>query len=267
MTQQAILNIIAAVVLVAVVTLLENAVNLRRERRSQQVYYPAVAALYSVVMIVLALLFGGKTASVFSGDSPLKNAEVAAANLLLMLGFVLVKALALIITSKASDTPKRPRALMERYYFYDAGTGRWYLKSRWLNFRQLVLGWIVSGVILGLVWALGAERGTWLYVFPCAAQIVLNEISNFLGGQTRDEQQTTIRADASCSSRISVFSRVQGALAYLFPAQLLSSHMGCEFMRSEGVTNVLKTLSESEDRIDSGRRPCSTRTRGAPPRS
>ena len=64
MTQQAILNIIAAVVLVAVVTLLENAVNLRRERRSQQVYYPAVAALYSVVMIVLALLFGGKTASV-----------------------------------------------------------------------------------------------------------------------------------------------------------------------------------------------------------
>ena len=37
MTQQAILNIIAAVVLVAVVTLLENAVNLRRERRSQQV--------------------------------------------------------------------------------------------------------------------------------------------------------------------------------------------------------------------------------------
>lgn len=255
MTQQAILNIIAAVVLVAVVTLLENAVNLRRERRSQQVYYPAVAALYSVVMIVLALLFGGKTASVFSGDSPLKNAEVAAANLLLMLGFVLVKALALIITSKASDTPKRPRALMERYYFYDAGTGRWYLKSRWLNFRQLVLGCvvagvIVSGVILGLVWALGAERGTWLYVFPCAAQIVLNEISNFLGGQTRDEQQTTIRADASCSSRISVFSRVQGALAYLFPAQLLSSHMGCEFMRSEGVTNVLKTLSESEDRID-----------------
>ena len=119
MTQQAILNIIAAVVLVAVVTLLENAVNLRRERRSQQVYYPAVAALYSVVMIVLVLLFGGKTASVFSGDSPLKNAEVAAANLLLMLGFVLVKALALIITSKASDTPKRPRALMERYYFYD----------------------------------------------------------------------------------------------------------------------------------------------------
>lgn len=206
-------------------------------------------------MIVLALLFGGKTASVFSGDSPLKNAEVAAANLLLMLGFVLVKALALIITSKASDTPKRPRALMERYYFYDAGTGRWYLKSRWLNFRQLVLGCvvagvIVSGVILGLVWALGAERGTWLYVFPCAAQIVLNEISNFLGGQTRDEQQTTIRADASCSSRISVFSRVQGALTYLFPAQLLSSHMGCEFMRSEGVTNVLKTLSESEDRID-----------------
>lgn len=255
MTQQAILNIIVAVVLVAVVTLLENAVNLRRDCRCQQVYYPMVAALYSVVMIVLVLLLGGRTASVFSGDSPLKNAEVAAANLLLMLSFVLVKVLALIITSKASDTPKRPRALMERYYFYDAGTGRWYLKNRWINFRQLVLGCvvagvIVSGVILGLVWALGAERGTWLYVFPCAAQIVLNEISNFLGGQTRGEQQTTIRADASYSSRISVFSRVQGALAYLFPAQLLSSHMGCEFMRSEGATNVLKTLSESEDRID-----------------
>lgn len=255
MTQSNILRMLIAVVVVALLTVLQGIFNVRRSNRGRQAALPLLCLVTMIIGMISLSVNYQWAADICAKDVLLENGEILLLNAALVLIFLAMKlVLCPIITSLW-----KKQSLMELTsavtYEYDAYYNTWFLRKKWADLRWVVrifviVGTLVCGVMLGITWIGGMESPAWLVYFPCAALAVINEGWCFLDGLTKEEFLHDVMGEDSTARRVSNFFRIRDIFEKLFAPQNLTSHTGCEFAARESVSNLLKAMERSGDKID-----------------
>lgn len=230
---------------------LETLVNCRRDCRGRQAPLPVVALVYGAIAAVVLSLRRDWAQSLCQQEF-LTNGDILMLNVLLMIGFLLVKCVARPIIAAKGKDHQWMESVAAGFYEYDETYGQWFLQRRWAGFRGIMRVFVycaagVSTVLLAATWICGPESAVWIYAFPCAALTVLLEIRHFLGGQTREEFAHTVMGDEADARREGNYYRIREIYEKLFAPQMLASHTGCEFSARQGTTQLLKEMERSED--------------------
>lgn len=264
--------VLAAVMLLQ---LLQNKINVRKEERGRQVYFPLIALIYVALsaFLDLRLYFWIKSLNPYGREggiflaiyrwlrsvTALRNFLVGAApaflNVVLVLGFIVIKLILKKLTGISIRQKTDMPAAAENYYKEDRDLKIWVLQDGWRDFRDLmhVFSWCAAlfcGLLLGIGYAAGLKSPLHVMAFPCAAMLVINEIRDFLDGYTKWEYGMSVSGENASANRVSAYFRVREILEKLFAPQLLSAHTGSEFGFRLGVTDEISRLVSSEDRLN-----------------
>ena len=87
-------------------------------------------------------------------------------------------------------------------------------------------------------------------IFPCAAIAVVNEIYNFLNGQTKEEFMHSILGDEADARRVGNYYKLREILERILPEPLLSAHTGNEYIAVQTPADLIKQLKDSKDSKD-----------------
>ena len=254
------MNIIKVLISIAAVSLLcvlLNRINVKKSRRIRQLPLVGAAIALMIVGIVEWNNYAWFAEHIASVISFLFSFNLLFMNLALMAGFVVIKLVIRPIITSVFKSNNILKVFALCFYEYDEEYGEWFLKDKWMDFRgyMLVILGAMSvsvGTYLGLTWVLGVTHSIWMYIFPCAAVVVFNEIYGYINGQTRAEYEHSVFGKDADSRRISNYYKIREVFEELLPEPLLSAHTGCEFMRRETPADMIKVLKESdktEDRL------------------
>ncbi len=255
MTQDNTVRLIAAFVIIALLCLLQNAINTKRSHRGRQVLLPWIALVFSVAgAVVLSVRFTWSE-SICERLEFLQNGNILVLNVLLMGGFLLVKCVTCPLVSSKWKDNKLMEETSGRFYEYDSVYNQWFLQKRWADFRRVVKAFARAGAalcagLLAVTWIQGVGSPAWIVCFPGGALIVLNEVRCYINGQTREEFMHSVLGDESDARRVSSYYRIREIYEKLFAPQRLASHTGCEFSARQGPAQLLKTMEESGDRAE-----------------
>lgn len=249
------IKVLITIVVIAFMCFALNLINARKSRRIRQ--FPLVLISFLLMIVGVALLIENNNfVEEIAESSPFfLQSNLVIINVILMVGFFVVK---VIMRPVFCAIFKRKEILDHfsfAFYEYDEEYDEWFLKKQWKNFRVffswLVAGTVlVSGIYLGLTWALGSASSIWFVIFPCAAVVEVNEIYGFINGQTKEEFEHSIFGNDADARRISNYYKIRETFEQLLPSPLLSAHTGCEFVAKETAADLIKKLSDSNDADD-----------------
>lgn len=252
MTQDNAVRVIAAVILIALLCLLQKLINTRKIHRGRQAALPCIAVVFGIAASVLLSMRYDWAQAACSSREFLEHGEILLMNLLLMALFLPVKCIACPIVSFLWKDSKLMELTSVRFYEYDEVYHEWFLQKRWSDFRRIVrvfalCGGALSAVLLAATWIGGPDSRLWMAAFPCASLLVLNEIWHFINGQTREEFVHSVLGDEADSRREGSYVRIRDIYEKVFAPQVLAAHTGCEFSARQGCTDLLKQMEQSED--------------------
>lgn len=185
----------------------------------------------------------------------LKNGEILTINAALLLGCGILRLVLRPIITKFVKNNRTLETFSLGFYEYDDEYDEWFLKKQWINFRKYFLTICVtlncvSGLYLGLTWQLGKASSLWLMFYPCAAIAVMNEIYNYINGQTKEEFAHSVLGDEADARRISSYYKLREIYEEILPEPLLTAHTGCEFVGTESAASLLEEKQHSQDDRD-----------------
>ena len=254
-------NLLIPVITVVVLTLIENCVNAGKGRRARQALIPVIAIVFAIVAMVFGYIYFDEIEEIVKQlyeqqkRAELLGIEIFAVNAVIFAAFVLLKIIITpIITSIWSDNDLIEMTSVN-FYAYDEQYDEWFLMHKWVGFKRFLEAVVIGAVIavggyLGLTWYLGRESFVWTLAFPVCALIVINEIYNFLNGQTKEEWEHSILGDNADARRVSNYYKVREVLEKILPEPLLSAHTGMEYGGKQTPADLVEDLSKSEDKID-----------------
>lgn len=250
-----VVKVLICIVIVALASLLQNVINIRKNRRARQALLPFVALFYGIVAVFVGYNFFDRIGALGKDVPFLVNFDVAVINCALLIGFVVIKLAVRPIVTSIWKKKELIKATSAAFYSYDDEYGEWFLLCKWVNFRKfffsIVCGATLAvGTYLGIIWACGIKSPIWNLVFPSAALIVINEMYNFVNGQTKEEFEHSVLGDDADARRVSNFYKVREVLEEILPEPLLASHTGFEFARKQTPADLIKELKESDNRVD-----------------
>lgn len=255
MTQDTILRFIITFVALGLLYLMQNAVNIKRDYRGRQVILPWVALFYVVVTTVFLTMLCSRSSERFltvEEQSLFTGSNVLILNLLMMLGFLLLKCILCPILSVKWRSYRLMESTASRFYAFDERYREWFLQNRWSEYRSIVkafvrCSFVLSVSVLFLSWVEGPESLLWMVSFPCGVLIVLTEVCNFLNGRTREEYVHSVFGDADDSRNVSNYYRIREVYEKLFSPAMLVSHTRCEFNARKGTAHLLTQMERSSD--------------------
>lgn len=255
MTRDNTVRLIVAFVIIALLCLLQNAVNTKRSRRGRQVLLPCLTLVFSAAGAAVMSVRYNWSESICGRLEFLENGNILVLNALLMGVFVLFKCVACPAVSAKWRDNKLMEETSGRFYEYDPVYNQWFLQKRWADFRRIVRAFALTGLVLcagllGITWIQGTGSPAWIVCFPGGALLVLNEAWYYINGQTKEEFMHSVLGDESDAHRVSSYYRIREIYEKLFAAQRLASHTGCEFSARQGHAQLLKTMEESENRAE-----------------
>ena len=185
----------------------------------------------------------------------MKYASVAVINMAIAGVFILVKMVATPILTSIWSNNDLIEMTSTGFYAYDEQYDEWFLKPTWVGFKKYVKAIVAGAVIaiggyLGLMWQLGEESAHWAVVFPACALVVLNEIFNFVNGQTKSEWEHSILGEDADARRVSNYYKVREVLEKILPEPLLAAHTGMEYGGKKTPADLIEDLSKSDDKTD-----------------
>lgn len=248
-------KVLICIIVVALASLLQNVINIKKNHRARQILLPFIALFYGIVAVFVGYNLFDRIGALVKDIPFLVNFDVAVINCVLLIGFIVVKSLVLPVVTSIWKKKKLIEATSVAFYSYDDEYDEWFLLCKWVNFRKfffsIVCGaTLVIGTYLGIIWACGSESIIWNLVFPSAALIVINEMYNFVNGQTKEEFEHSVLGDDADARKVSNFHKVRDALEEILPEPLLASHTGFEFAGKQTPADLIKELKESDNRID-----------------
>ena len=250
-----IVKVLICIIVIALASLLQNVINIKKNRRARQALLPFIALVYGVVAIFVGYNFFDRIGVLVKDIPFLVNFDVAVINSALIIGFILIKLVVRPIVTSIWKKKKLIEATSIAFYSYDDDYDEWFLLHKWVNFRKFFFAIVCGaslaiGTYLGVIWACGIESSVWNLVFPAAALIVINEMYNFINGQTKEEFEHSVLGDDADARRVSNFYKVREVLEEILPEPLLASHTGFEFAGKETPADLIKELKESDNRVD-----------------
>ena len=245
-------KIFLSIAAAALLCLIQLKLSAKKTRRIRQLPMIPLSVILMTAGVYAWSVDMGATEQLCGISSFLTNAELLAANIILMLGFVLFKGIFRPLVVSLCKKERILELFSLGFYQYDYDYDEWFLKKRWSNFRrvfQMVVWGLVlfSGLFLAVTWILGKNSAAWLLFFPSASAVVLIEIYSFVNGQTKEEFEHTVLGDEADSRKIGGFYKLREILEQLFQDDLLAAHTGSEFTGMESSAALLKRMKESDD--------------------
>ena len=251
----------------------ERRQNLEREQRAYQIAMPLLALLYALVLNVflddistLVLRFLQWLASLVSFLEFLTSAAsgffMILMNVLLMIGFILIKKLCMPLLVKlwAKYVPLFQNT-SGLFYEWEEERSRWVLKDHFGDMRR-VLRWMRAG---GCIVSFGLfavilyinEPGIWQVPFyPVLGLMVLVEIVYFMDGLTASEARTSVGGEDEVSLFQANYARLRVVLGRIFPESLLNGGAREKGLNhKDGSQDYLETLMASDEHL---RKVCGT---------
>ncbi len=251
----------------------ERRQNLEREQRAYQIAMPLFALLYALVLNVflddistLVLRFLQWLASLASFLEFLTSAAsgffMILMNVLLMIGFILIKKLCMPLLVKLW-TKYVPlfQNTSGLFYEWEEERSRWVLKDHFGDMRR-VLRWMRAG---GCIVSFGLfavilyinEPGIWQVPFyPVLGLMVLVEIVYFMDGLTASEARTSVGGEDEVSLFQANYARLRVVLGRIFPESLLNGGAREKGLNhKDGSQDYLETLMTSDEHL---RKVCGT---------
>lgn len=251
----------------------ERRQNLEREQRAYQIAMPLLALLYALVLNVflddistLVLRFLQWLASLVSFLEFLTSAAsgffMILMNVLLMIGFILIKKLCMPLLVKLW-TKYVPlfQNTSGLFYEWEEERSRWVLKDHFGDMRR-VLRWMRAG---GCIVSFGLfavilyinEPGIWQVPFyPVLGLMVLVEIVYFMDGLTASEARTSVGGEDEVSLFQANYARLRVVLGRIFPESLLNGGAREKGLNhKDGSQDYLETLMTSDEHL---RKVCGT---------
>lgn len=251
----------------------ERRQNLEREQRAYQIAMPLLALLYALVLNVflddistLVLRFLQWLASLVSFLEFLTSAAsgffMILMNVLLMIGFILIKKLCMPLLVKlwAKYVPLFQNT-SGLFYEWEEERSRWVLKDHFGDMRR-VLRWMRAG---GCIVSFGLfavilyinEPGIWQVPFyPVLGLMVLVEIVYFMDGLTASEARTSVGGEDEVSLFQANYARLRVVLGRIFPESLLNGGAREKGLNhKDGSQDYLETLMTSDEHL---RKVCGT---------
>lgn len=245
----------------------ERRQNLEREQRAYQIAMPLLALLYALVLNVflddistLVLRFLQWLASLASFLEFLTSAAsgffMILMNVLLMIGFILIKKLCMPLLVKLW-TKYVPlfQNTSGLFYEWEEERSRWVLKDHFGDMRR-VLRWMRAG---GCIVSFGLfavilyinEPGIWQVPFyPVLGLMVLVEIVYFMDGLTASEARTSVGGEDEVSLFQANYARLRVVLGRIFPESLLNGGAREKGLNhKDGSQDYLETLMASDEHL------------------
>ncbi len=250
-----IINILISVIVVALVALIQNVINLKKTRRARQILLPFASGLLGIIAMIVGYNKIGAISTWFKEEDFLFNSEIAILNLLIIVSFISIKIVLCPLFSSLCKKKKFLEATTSSFYAFDEQYEEWFLLHKWVNFRKFIFAivvglTIVTGVFLGITWHYGSESPLWNIAFPIVVLLIVNEIYNFINGQTKEEFEHNVLGEDADARKISNFYKVREVFEQILPEPLLASHTGFEFIGKQTPLDLMKELKESESTAD-----------------
>lgn len=250
-----IIKVLISIIVIALFSLLQNALNSKKNRRARQALMPVISGVYCIIATMMVINWFDKFNSVAELHEFLMHSNILVANLSIVLGFVIIKLIVRPIITKCWKKNEQIEATSASFYAYDEEYDEWFLMNKWVNFRNFMLSILIGAVIacggfLGVTWIVGPESKWWIIAVPCAAVVLLTEIYGFLNGITKEEYEYSFFGENAHSWRVSKFFKIREIYEKILSSPILSAHTGCEFANSQSPLEFIDELRNSEDKID-----------------
>ena len=183
-------KVVICIVVVALFSLLQNVINLKKNRRARHFALPAIAFVLAIVANVIGYNSMDDVRTLFVKGEYVYNSDIALVNGVIFLALILIKLVLCPLCSFIGKEKNVVEPFVLSYYSYNEDYGEWFLLRKWTNFRKYFLAIVCTlalavGTYLGLTWYLGSASTIWHYIFPCTILFVVNEMYNFINGQTK----------------------------------------------------------------------------------
>lgn len=250
-----VVKVLICIIIVALASLLQNVINIKKNRRARQALLPFIAVFYGIVATFVGYNYFDSIAALVKDNPFLVNFDVAVINCALLIGFVVIKLVLRPIVTNIWKKKDLIETTSVAFYSYDDEYDEWFLLRKWVNFRKFVFAIVCGatlaiGTYLGIIWACGIKSPVWNLVFPSAALIVINEMYNFINGQTKEEFEHSVLGEDADARRTSNFYKIREVLEEILPEPLLASHTGFEFAEKQTPADLIKELKGSDNRVD-----------------
>lgn len=250
-----IVKILLSIIIIALCSLLLNLLNSKKDKRARQALMPAISGAYCIIAAILVLKWKDKFDFVADGNDFFNNSNILGFNLIILIGFVIIKLIVRPILTKYWKKNEQIEGTSASFYAYDEEYDEWFLMNKWLNFRTFILSILIGAIIacggfLGLTWIAGSESKLWIIAVPCVVVVLLNEIFGFLNGNTKEEYEYSFFGENAHSWKVSKFFKIREIYEKLIPSAVLSAHTGCEFANSQSPLEFIEELKKSEDKVD-----------------
>lgn len=270
---------------VLLLVFLNGRLNLKRPNRSRQWLMPIFALIYGLVALLLMWdltqwLREGLTSYTLWLDEYLADVTVPdfldklrlllqkflhfvnleflvcyLANLLIMIGYLLLKPLGLLLCKLfCGGNGKIKSFLAGLFYEQYPGDPQWYVKENLLQGRTLVktMYYATAALSVGLLflsWYLYADGLLTGSFFPVFALILMGEVCFFLSGLSRREAQGSIHGEADQANQITNYVMLRRVLRKLFGDKLGAEDTAIVDPAADSSTNdaILSQLEASDD--------------------
>lgn len=248
-------KILLSIGFILLLGLLQIAFNVKKSRRVRQFPLLFISAMLMAVGVFVWNKNFQKASEFCALADFLENGEILTMNAALLLGYSIIRLIFRPIITKLVKSDHTLETFSFGFYEYDDEYDEWFLKKQWINFRKYFLTICVtlncaSGLYLGLTWQLGRDSSFWLMFFPCAAVAVMNEIYNYINGQTKEEFAHSVLGDEADARRISSYYKLREIYEEILPEPLLTAHTGCEFVGTESAASLVEEKQRSDNDQD-----------------
>ena len=248
-------EIVVCIVVAAVLSFLQNVVNLKKYRRARQFPLPVIAFALCIAATVIGYDKMDEIAMMCIKGTPLYNCDIALVNGIIFVALIAIKLALCPICSYVCKEKAILDLFAVSYYSYDEDYGEWFLNRKWTNFRKYFRAIVctltlITGLYLGLTWMLGVKSFVWQYIFPVTVLFVVNEIFGFINGQTKEEFEHDVLGVNTDFRKYGAYYKIREVFEQILPEPLLTAHTGFEYAGKYTPLTLIEELKNSESRVD-----------------
>lgn len=258
------LNLLYALPILGALALVAG-MNVRRVSRVRQTPLPAVAVVYSVVVLVVLYRFTDAVNAFFVAVWELLPGAVGSpgltwlyiwANVLVLFGFAVIKLVLRPLLGRWFDAGgELAQTIAARIYFLVPTYGLWFVERRFGDLRALLRAFYWTSAVLTLLLVAFAATFSDLPAFsavayPAIAALLIGEAYFAIDGLTKDEYDTQILGEADRSRRVGNYGPLARLYRDMFPERILADGVHLSSLAPLESGFKVGELARSDDEVE-----------------